>query len=212
MESFAKLLRAFQKETALLRRLFQRQAPYSSHIGLWRNPDPTAVQSYSVVRLHDAWARFCRELVLLSAAGDTTTAASVYVPRSPLVGPYQNPLDVLKSTYSRRRQRFVLWEPKWYDPADAVQAAQALRIANFPTVSAGLGLAGHGVDELRACRNYLAHRNRLAHRELDPLRHRLGVSLSTPAEELVNETVLGGVSVFEEWCIELTQRASLASQ
>ncbi len=212
MDSLATPLQAFLRENRVLLRLFQRQVPYSTPTGMWHNPEPFAIQSYAIARLHDAWARFCRQLILLSAAGGISTTAGAYVRRSPIVNQKQKPLDVLKLTYTKKRQKWVFWEPKWFDPWEAVQAAQALQIDNFPTVSAGLALTGHGVDELRDCRNFILHRSRSSNRRLDPLRQRIGVSLSTSAEELVNVLTLGGGSIFEEWCIELAQRASLAAQ
>lgn len=212
MTSLPGLLRDFRKETVLLRLLFEGQAAFFGGIGLWTNPRPTAIQSYAVVRLQDCWARFCRNLVLLSARGRVRTAGGATLLRSPLVHRNQSPLDALKMTYSRRRQRWVFWEPKWFDSGQAIRAAQQLRIANFAAVSAGLGLAGHGIDELRACRNFLAHRNQLSDDELDPLRNRLRVPMSTPAEQLANTVVPGGISLFDEWCAELLQRAAAAVQ
>lgn len=173
---------------------------------------PAAAQSYAIIRLHDAWARFCRELVLLSAQGKVITATGNYVPRSPVVAQRQSPLDALKSTYSSRRQSWVLWEPKWFDPSETVDAAARLKIANFATVSGGIAATSVAINDIRACRNFLAYRNKQSNDGLDYLRHRLGVSLSTRAEELANALVPGGASLFELWCWELLQRATNAVQ
>jgi hypothetical protein len=212
VRSITTLLRGFQKEVALLSLLFESQAALVAVRAVWSHPQPTAIQSYATVRLHDAWARFCRRLVLCSAAGELLTATAVYVPRSPAVAHSQSPLDALKATYPSARQGWTVWEPKWFEPRGAIDAAQRLQIANLSTVSAGLGAAGHGVDELRMCRNFLVHRSRLTNEALDVVRARLGLATSTPAEQLVNTTVVGGARVFEVWWRELLLRAGAAVQ
>lgn len=212
MQSLAKLVHDFVKEAVLLELLFDDQVHHVRRTGLWINPGPTAIQSYAVMRLHDAWARFCRRLVLRCARGKLVTAGGSYVPRSPTVRSSRSPLDALKSTYPAGRQNWRVWEPRWFDPDQAIDAAKRLGIGNFSTVSAGLGLTGPGLNELRACRNFFAHRNEQTDHGLDDLRARLGLPLSTPAEQLPNTTVFGGSRLFHVWCFELSQRATLAAE
>lgn len=212
MESLGKLIHGFAKEVVLLELLFDGQVPYVSHTGLWKNPQPSAVQCYAVMRLHDAWGRFCRRLVLRCAGGRLVTVGGSYVPRSPTVASTQSALDALKSTYPTARQGWAVWEPRWFDVGQAIDAAKRLKIGNFSTVSAGLGLTGPGLEDLRACRNFFAHRNEQTDEALDSLRARLELPLSTPAEQLPNTTVFGGSRLFHVWCFELLQRATFAAQ
>ena len=186
--------------------------PATWAVGVWRDPVPIAVQSYATIRLHDAWARFCRALVLLSGRGRVITLGGTYVPCSPITAQGQSVLAALRSTYPQKRQTHIVWEPRWFDPAEAIDAANRLRVGNFPTISAGLGVTGYAVDDLRACRNFLVHRNETTYHRVDYLRARLGVGTSASVEELLNAKITGGAVLFHVWCAELLQRASLASQ
>jgi len=160
------------------------------------------------VRIHDAWARSCRKLILLSAQGGITTLGGISLPRSSQVASHQSPLDALKPMYPNRH----FWEPKWFDTGKAIEAAQKLQIANFPTVSAGLGSSGHAPDELRACRNYIAHRNQVSNDELDGARAHWGLPSSSTAEQLMNTAVTGGAPLFELWWRDLLLRFTAAVQ
>jgi hypothetical protein len=109
----------------------------------------------AIVRLHDAWARYCRELIILSAFGRTITLGGTPLPpchhsikRCHLVIP-------LLKTIMGGRYRF---EPRWADAAKCIQAAQLLGIANFATVSAALGSTNSPSEEIRRVRNFYAHR------------------------------------------------------
>src|SRR5437870_3577747 len=119
--------RRFAREVELLRALFRRQLPLLLGSALWLKAEPTAVQSYALIRLHDAWARYTRTLVL-SSAYPCVTLAGVQIPRSPLLPTKGSALDALRSTYPPRRQKRALWEPRWFDATEAITAAQQLQI------------------------------------------------------------------------------------
>lgn len=172
-----------------------------------------------MIRLLDAWNRFCRQLVLVSARGDVLTASGARLGRSPAVAPGQRPLDALKTTYPLRIQNRPVWEPRWFIPREAINAANALQIQNLRTVVTGLGLtqtlAGLNAgspEDLRNCRNYLAHRSKLTFDGLDDLRLRLGLSPRFPADELPKSRLPGGATLFEVWCADLTIRGRTACQ
>ena len=212
MTSLEKVLRSFRGEVSLLRQLFDGQIPLLTLGGMWKNPIPIAVHAYLVIRLLIAWTYFCRTVVLLSARGHVNTVTGAYLPRSPVAAQGLSAIAALKATYPPPRRARPLWEPKWYEPAEAIDAAQRLKIANFATVSAGLGLAGFGVEDLRLVRNFLAHRSEFADQQLHAVRKRLGLSLSTSPEELLVTLVPGGATLFQTWCWELLQRATDAVQ
>jgi hypothetical protein len=116
----------------------------------------------AVLRLHDAWARFCRELIVLSAFGRTITLAGVPLPPSqPSIKRCHLVIPALQLiSGSGYRQ-----EPRWADAAKCIQAARHLAIANFSTVSAALGASNSPAEDIRRARNFYAHRARWTARE-----------------------------------------------
>jgi hypothetical protein len=111
----------------------------------------------TVIRLHDAWARFCRELIVLSAFGRTITLSGVPLPPShPSIKRCHMVIPTLRAI-SGSGWRF---EPRWADAAKCIQAAQRLAIANFATVSAALGATNSPAEDIRRVRNFYAHRKK----------------------------------------------------
>jgi hypothetical protein len=161
----------------------------------------------AVVRLHDAWARFCRELVVLSAFGRTITLSGIPLPpchqsikRCHLVIPR------LLATPGRDYR----FEPRWADATQCILAAQRLAIANFPTLSAALGATNSPADDIRRARNFYAHRKK-------------GTAQESAATNLFSNRVrlevvdlaaytTGNVRVIESWVITLNIVAIAAAQ
>ncbi len=154
----ARISRQFEAEVALLAALFDAQLGNLSADGVWASPSAYAAQSYAVMRLHDAWSRFCRTLVLTSSTGRARTTVGYLVPRSPIVPVGARPIDVLRSRYPGPVARNPVWEPSWHLQPDALNAAQNLRVQNYATISGSLSPASVAIADLRACRNFLAHR------------------------------------------------------
>lgn len=211
VRSLTVCLRAFQREVHLLASLFESQTNSVGTQGFWTSPPRFAAQSYSIVRLHDSWARFCRTLILTSATGNVSTLSGSHVTRSPAVASGQSSLDALKATYTRNQRRRVLWEPRWYEPTDAIEAAGRLQVHNFSAISAALGAMGTGVGELGDCRHFLAHRSELSNNRVDVIRARLGLPSSASVQEIANSLVPGGVRLYEFWWQELLLRANAAA-
>lgn len=161
----------------------------------------------AVVRLHDAWARFCRELIVLSAFGRTVTLGGIPLPpchhsikRCHLVLPTLQ--AIMGSGY-----RF---EPRWADATKCIQAAQRLAIANFPTVSAALGAANSPAEDIRRARNFYAHRKRGTAQESGATS--LFVSRTKLEVFDLASYTSGNVRIIESWVTNLNSVAIAAAQ
>ncbi len=106
-----------------------------------------------VVRLHDAWARFCRELIITSALGKTLTISGVVLIRASGISTRITVIPQLMGTFRRRRN-----EPNWYDATDCIDAAQRLGLTNLTTIGGALGSVNSPADSIRKVRNFYAHR------------------------------------------------------
>lgn len=118
-----------------------------SEFHLWR-------QEMCVIRLLDAWARFCRELVLVSASEQPLTMGGTRLPLAPGIATRTDALHLLQTAYTR-----VPYEPRWHDAQACLRAAGLLRVANYSSISAGIAVTPAPLDDLRDLRNFLAHRN-----------------------------------------------------
>jgi hypothetical protein len=106
-----------------------------------------------VIRMHDSWSRFCRDLVITSAVGNTQTLGGLKIPKSSVINSRSDVIPALLTKYKKRRN-----EPNWYDAGECLDAAQRLAIVNFSTVSAAIGAANSPAGEMRKVRNFYAHR------------------------------------------------------
>lgn len=115
-----------------------------------------------LVALWDAWARFLRDAVLTSAQGPTSgLSGSSYVPQ--VARTAANSLAHLKArglcgTYD---------EPTWHSTQVLSSVVQELDVPNRVTIISGLGVTSVAVgagslpnplEEIRACRNFVAHK------------------------------------------------------
>src|ERR1035438_5535119 len=109
--SFCGPLRHLQKETGWLLLEFMQSAkkfPVDRHGQL--------ACEMVVIRMHDAWARFCREIVITSAIGNTVTISGLPVSRCHVtVTDHGSAVAYLLSTYKKRR-----YEPNGADVKDAM--------------------------------------------------------------------------------------------
>jgi len=159
----------------------------------------------AIIRLHDAWARFCRELVILSAFGRTTTLSGVPIP--PCHNSIKRCDNVIPVLLARGRYRF---EPRWADATACIKAAQSLAVANGFTISAALAASNSPAEDIRRARNFYAHRMKATAREsgdtnLFLSRARLHVF------DLAAYTS-GSVRVIESWVTNLNLVAIAAAQ
>jgi hypothetical protein len=207
----------FEEEVRLLRTQFHQQVS-RPHVGFWSGHEG-AVHAYAVIRLLDAWNRFSRQLVLVSARGNVITDNGVKIRRSSVLAPGQLALDGLRAALPPNVRQRPVWEPRWFVPRRAIAAAATLAIENLTSVSAGLGLSatipGLSVgnpEDLRICRNYFAHRSKTTFDELWGLKQQLGVPVWTAVDALPKVVVSGGATLFNVWCLDLLIRARAAIQ
>jgi hypothetical protein len=171
---------------------------------------------YCLIRLHDAWADFCRSVLLLSAYGGVRTRQGVLIAPSPVLQPGDDALKVLEKSWKQNKQmcRWQKQGPPVDLPVVAIVAAQLLSISNLTSFSAGIGASNTNAPvELKACRNFLAHRHEdtALHHDIGDLRLRINAPASvTDVGELPAQFVSGGVTLFEEWCLDLETIASAA--
>jgi hypothetical protein len=159
----------------------------------------------ATIGLQDRWGSFCRSLILVSAVGPARTSSGMGIPR-------QNPtaaeaLRVLRSSFTGRSKKSATWEPKWFDPSEAIDAAQRLGIPNLSTVSAALGSTPSPLDDLRVVRNFFAHRGQLAG---STMRNSLGLGSTLAAHTYLTEVRIGGALRFETWVRTLQRMARAA--
>lgn len=155
----------------------------------------------AVLRLHDAWARFCREVVFMSASCRPYTLTGNRLPFAPDITCRR---DVMSKLMTVRRV-----EPKWYDAMECVTASRQLRISNVSNVSAALIASNSPADEIRVIRNFFAHRgNETASKIRNLSFYRFGKLLTV--EELVGETLVSDLYRFDIWVIELANVAEAA--
>ena len=122
----------------------------------------------AAIQLQDQWSSFCRDVIVSSWRGGVVTLSGQYL--APRIGAKSesDALSDLRATYTGRLKKSARWEPRWFDPNEAIDAARRLALPNFASVSAGIGLTPSPLDELRAVRNYFAHRCRGTSEKLRP--------------------------------------------
>ena len=160
-----------------------------------------------VMRLHDAWARFCRELIVISAYAKPITTQAQQVQRAPQIKKRNDVIPKLMSTYKKRR-----FEPKWYDAAECLDAAKRLKISNFAAIMSGLGLSPSPVEDLTYVRNFFAHRSYENAQRVIGVATKLNVSTALRPDFIVVETVPPGVSIFRKWVNQLHTMALYSIQ
>ena len=160
----------------------------------------------AVIQLHDAWARFCREIVILSAGCRPVTAAGNRLSRVAGVSGRRDVIPRLLDTYTKRR-----FEPRWGDSGEAIDAARRLAIQNAGTFAAALGAANSTAEEVRRIRNFFTHRSERAARAVRTHpNHGLTASLDVLA--LAGTLVTPGIMRMHSWINNLHAVAEAAVQ
>lgn len=200
---FANTLRRFVLEATWLVQEFSAACPPA------RSPIPDysdqLICEMTVIRLHDAWARFCRELVIMSACGRVNTLGGTRLSPAPGITSRRVVIPSLIATYRKRR-----FEPHWADATECIDAAQRLRVTNLPTIAGALGAIGSPADELRKVRNHYAHRSESSAADATSTGH--FVHVCHPFVFELGAYVTGGVRRIEAWSLGLQSVAKAAIQ
>ena len=159
-----------------------------------------------IIRLHDCWARSCRELVICSAVGNTTTLGGNVLPPSPLVkGGKGSVIPTLVAKSGRAKA-----EPKWFDATECIYAARRLEVDNLSTIGEGLGAVTSPAESLRTVRNFYAHRGKYTAQESG----RQGVFSKTSFPDVFDLAgpARAGMCHVDAWIGALTDTLRAASQ
>lgn len=208
--SLVQLYKRFYKETASLSETVQTNNPLHQPQGTdLLDKNPQYVCEMCVIRLHDAWARFCRELVVMSAYAEPLTGQGGRVPRAPGIRDRRHVIPTLLATYKKRTE-----EPNWHIPGDSLDAARRLNVQNYQSIAGGIGrsLPRSPTDQLREARNFFAHRNDDTAIRLRQVARNLGLSNLRQPYLLMVFPGAPGVSVFDLWVSQLRTMASVAVQ
>lgn len=191
-----------------------------------RATNRTAVHAYAlpytpmddgcVVSLWDAWNRFLRDLVLTSASGACTgLGGSTYVPAVA-----RSESDAMQRLSSAARSfgiRLVNGEPNWYNLSMLASCAAALGLQNdqvlvsalsSTTIRLGQVSVPSPLEEVRLCRNYIAHKSTGTRRGVEGIIHpTVFAGISDHCRRLRY-----GVETFQEWGEGMISLAYAASQ
>lgn len=163
-------------------------------------------QEMCVIRLQDAWGRFCRELVISSASDRPTNIRGQAIKRAPAIQHRSHVIPTLISSYPNRSR-----EPNWYVPLECIDAAKKLRVANLAEISAGIGATPSPADDLRQIRNFMAHRGKETADKVRGVAKSLGLPSQTAPLNIVAHRVIdrtapaNQISVLESWINGLRQ-------
>lgn len=110
----------------------------------------------SLIQLQIEWEHFVRDLVLDSATGQFDNGSGpVTSPMYPDLRSREAAAHKLVALYPRRS-----FEPDWYLPAQAINAAMLLGVSNVPQIALELGITPWPIDELRHLRNFISHKSK----------------------------------------------------
>jgi hypothetical protein len=165
-------------------------------------------QEMCVIRLLDAWARFCRELVLISASEQPLTVGGTRLPLAPGITGRKDVLSALRTIYTR-----FPWEPRWIDAQACLKAANFLRISNYSTLSAGLAITPSPVEDLCRLRNFMAHRNETTAAEVHTAAVNIGVAPTSNVIAILQTVTTGSsLNVLQTWIEQLQAMSEIAAR
>jgi hypothetical protein len=160
----------------------------------------------AVIRLYDSWARFCRELIIMSAYGKTLTLGGMRLKTSlPAIKSKALVVPTLMSTFKKQ-----VYEPDWERADKCIDAGRRLKIMNISTVSAAIGAMNSPADEIRHVRNFFAHRRKGS--SANALGTGYFPNLHRPVVFKLNESTPGRGTVIDYWIRTLLAIAFASAQ
>lgn len=149
---------------------------------------------YCILRLQDRWSWYVREYCLISACGGETLRDGTPVGSAHA---FRSESDALNYLRAQRPNVGNDWEPDWHVPQQVTGVARSLGLTNAAQLLGALGVIDNPFDEIRACRNFLAHRGPRAFAKFR------GVSPIEPPLKFVAEVTGAGEIRFSGWCRKL---------
>jgi hypothetical protein len=157
-----------------------------------------------LISIWDAWNRFLRTLVLNAASGAVLgLSGRTYSPGNNRTEPQA--LNHLRANQKGKAYRLINDEPKWFDlkALDDIMQTVELEKDNIDTVMSALGASAivlgpisvqNPLEEIRTCRNFVAHKSPSTLSDLGTYVGRPLVSLSVHLRQSRS-----GVETFSEW-------------
>jgi hypothetical protein len=170
-----------------------------------------AVVSSVLIGFHDSWSGRCREIVIKSALGNTTTRRGLLLSRTTALRGYSSPLEFLRHKWAFTKTMDRSWEPDWFLPQNSIRAAKLLVVANENEITNGLG-ASLIPERLRVARNVVAHSLPNTWKRLRDLHTSLGVPpMLRPADFVMSYSAQSGRRLIHEWLdeIEISIKATI---
>ena len=164
-------------------------------------------QQMSVIRVIDSWGRFCRSLIFLSSYANPRTESGLIVAKAPGIQSRQDVARRIGQLYKARPQK----EPSWHIPKYAVDAARNLQIDNLTTVSLALGSTPNPIDDMCILRNAIAHRSFNAIDRMNQVVAKHG-HIGLDAHEFITVSIVPGITIFEDWMLQVRSIARAAVQ
>lgn len=149
-------------------------------------------QEMCVVRLIDAWSRFCRELIILCAGCQPVTAGGSIVPLAPGIASRIEAVAHLVHSPGAK-------EPPWHVANECTGVLRRLGVQNRTQIIAALGASNSPAEHLRHVRNYFAHRNDDTLSKVQETKRQLLVPPHFSAMDIVMDPVPPGIRRFEMW-------------
>lgn len=211
--SLAPVLENFVEEIDALESIFCARHSHRSVAGPTYTYLP--IEDGCLVSLWDAWSRFIRYLVLRSASGETVgLSGAVYRPAQS-----RTEIQVLQDLAANKRGNdfgIVNGEPKWFNPRNLASVMSFLGVQNDQIILGAIGATNvrlgpitirSPLEEVRTCRNYVAHKAPPTLSDVQQFAQGAFVDLSTHMRRLRS-----GVETFSEWREAFQAIAEAAAQ
>jgi hypothetical protein len=201
------LYQQFLKETASIVTTFDAVLPNVRPFDQSCINPHTNSHQMCVIELHDAWARFCRELIFVSAACRPTTFSGLIVPLALGITHRSQVLPKLHASFPKAKPFW--WEPRWGDAGACLDAAKRLKVNNYADISSGLTITPSPAENLRHVRNFFAHKSQGTALKVKNVAATMALP-NASALSLVETTVPPGITILTKWVDQLHDMARIA--
>lgn len=151
----------------------------------------------NTIRLHDAWARYCRTVVFASASDQPLALDGTVIARAPGISSRDDVWPTLRREL-RKAKLGGNYEPRWADATACEQAVDLLSLTNAARIKSALRYSDSPIESLRLLRNFFAHRCEGTGRKLPVVRTAINAPKTTAPEEIPGLNLGTGV-VLDAW-------------